>query len=103
MGGDDEAPRWVGEELDNGLDVVVIALNLTGSETAADLQRLAEIFEVREALVQLFRAENPADNERLRTMLMSLCDGAAEILHAAGWRPGMTAENAARLLAEAGR
>jgi hypothetical protein len=32
-------------------EVTIIAMGLTGQETAADLQRLAEVFEVREALL----------------------------------------------------
>ena len=83
-----------GEVVDEGASAIV-ALGLTGQETAADLQRLAEVYEVREVLrfwksrefAQLFGHLNPNDT-------------LAERLHAAGWRPGMTAEDAARLLAE---
>lgn len=52
------------------------------------LRRLAEVFEVREAVAKRWGAD--------------LADELSERLHAAGWRPGMTAEDAARLLAQAG-
>ncbi len=83
---------------------------VTGQETAADLQRLAEVYEVRDAL---FTA--PDIVEFMHTSVEDMnsyecpeCSPhepqawtwAAERLHAAGWRPGMTAEDAARLLAE---
>ena len=80
--------------------VTVLALGLTGQETADDLRRLAEVFEVREAL----RADD-------QLSLLMEADGVVRIdhiedeqtqadrLHAAGWRPGMTAEDAARMLA----
>lgn len=47
--------RWT-SALDAGVippsgECTIIALNLTGQETAADLQRLAEVYEVREALL----------------------------------------------------
>lgn len=61
--------------------VTIIAMGLTGHETADDLRRLAEVFEVREALTAV---GGPAE--------------LAERLHAAGWRPGDTAERAALLL-----
>lgn len=61
--------------------VTIIAMGLTGHETAEDLRRLAEVFEVREALTAV---GGPAE--------------LAERIHAAGWRPGDTAERAALLL-----
>lgn len=81
----------------------IIALGLTGRETAADLQRLAEVYEVREALsVMSMDAIRPILDE---TFAVARADGdwrsfVAALLHAAGWRPGMTAEDAAHLLAE---
>jgi len=82
----------------------IIALGLTGQETAAELQRLAEVYKVREAWL----AMPPVEIARITSLLVAYADaGAASAfddfyrrLHAAGWRPGMTAEDAARLLAE---
>lgn len=74
---------------------LIVALGLTGKESADDLRRLAEIFEVREALwktVDAYAAGWGNIWEQAETWL-------AERLHAAGWRPGMTAEDAARMLA----
>lgn len=65
-------------------DVTIIALGLTGQETAAELQRLALLNLPIAAIGREF-----ADPQVL-----------AERLHRAGWRPGMTAADAARLLAE---
>lgn len=87
----DEGARW---DLLAG-EVTIIALNVPTDATADDLRTLAEVFEVREATrpwesrdwAALFGYLNPPD---------TLFDR----LHAAGWRPGMTAEDAARLLAE---
>lgn len=77
----------------------IVALGLTGQETAADLQRLAEVFEVREAFLALPGVDG------LRQAVGALFDEvfAPERLHALGWRKGQTAEDAARLLAEAGK
>lgn len=91
---DREAPHsW---PCDDALEVsetlTIIATGLTGQETAADLQRLAEMFEVREAMLELTSDDLTADE----------ADRDAYRLHGAGWRPGMTAEDAARMLAEAG-
>lgn len=79
--------------------VTIVALNLTCKESAADLQRLAEVYEVREASVTLpmalvVRAMGPIDDPLTADGIGS----AAERLHAVGWRPGMSAEDAARLL-----
>lgn len=83
-----------GAPLRGGDSVTIVALGITGEETAADLQRLAEVFEVREALMR-------EDEDYAHLPLTATL--AAERLHAAGWRPGMTAEDAARLLAGAGK
>jgi hypothetical protein len=192
----DDDGRWSWNNADHR-DVTVICVGLTGQETAAELQRLAEVFEVWEALVQedgvsLLKAAAevpthrhlwvPADgidfipavcsrafgdgrallalstiNHRPRFYVIRIdstwrdlvedehidsiydalleefgdaeqveadeprlewpaFDGAngsswwrlewsdfAKRLHRAGWRPGMTAEDAARMLEEAGR
>ena len=107
-------------------EATIVALGLTGQESAADLRRLAEVFEVREALVgltlpvalfawQCRDALNatrpcgtticgvvPANWARSEMWHMKHCGNCrsevAECLHAAGWQPGMTAEDAARLL-----
>jgi hypothetical protein len=63
--------------------VTIIATGLSGKETAADLQRLAEVFEIRETWHEF--------DEVLQA--------AAERLHAAGWNPGDSAARAADLLA----
>ena len=78
--------------------VTIVALGLTGQESADDLRRLAEVFEVREALLALWDGKQPTWTGFI---LPSNVEVIAESLHAAGWRPGMTAEDAARLLAEA--
>lgn len=87
---------------------IIVALGLTGEETADDLRALAERFEVREALnvrpmmigrlgvyVQAQRVwwQDGVTADKLRSLI-------AERLHAAGWKPGMTAEDAARLLGQ---
>lgn len=190
---DDDGWPW---ERGNSTTATIIALNLTGQETAADLQRLAEVYEVREAvatdlallkavvevktrrhlwtpddaiefvpavLPQVFgdgkallalttinsrprfyviRIDNswrdihdhiddicgalgehfgeihrddedfdaddpvsewPTFDDENGTSWGWITDDLAERLHAAGWRPGMTVGDAARLLAEAGR
>ena len=81
-------------------DVVAWA-DVPAYASADDLRRLAEVFEVREAL--------PLGEPALVVALGNICgltldqikDIAAKRLHAAGWRPGMTAEDAASMLAEA--
>ncbi|HRU10512.1 MAG TPA: hypothetical protein P5144_14155, partial [Thermoanaerobaculia bacterium] len=86
--------------------VTIVALGLTGQETADDLRRIAEVFEVWEALHAMQRAPTAgyvllcemAKDEDWRPLTWHQL---AERLHAAGWRPGMTAEDAARLLSEA--
>ena len=91
-------------------DATIVALGLTGQESADDLRRLAEVFEVREALGTM-RAADHATERALEDAIKGAAAGptmsdlfaamttVAERLHAAGWRPGMTAEDAARLLA----
>lgn len=73
--------------------VTIIALGITGSETAADLQRLAEIFEVREQLL------DPGIAGFTKTSADEM-EYWARRLYDAGLRHGMAAEDAARLLAE---
>lgn len=100
-------------------EVTIIALDLTGKETAAELQRLAEVYEVREAVADMLVCQHcgnmdPSvelfDDGTCSQPWCTECDsemGTAfdeediERLHAAKWRRGMTAEDAARLLAEA--
>lgn len=80
-------------------------MSLTGRESAEGLRRLAEVFEVREELRVC-----PGLPGFTRVYLggyliggFSCGDGLtfwAERIHAVGWRPGMPAEDAARLLSE---
>jgi hypothetical protein len=89
-----------GEVVDEGASAIV-ALGLTGQETAADLQRLAEVFEVREALLSINDLEAVSGRYLESAGEFNVAfDMLATDLHAAGWRPGMTAEDAARMLAE---
>lgn len=87
--------------------VTVIALNVPAGVTVDDLKRLAEVFSVREALLAMNKAPTMAF-----AVLLEVAhdpddhswDGLAQRLHAARWRPGMSAEEATRcLLSEAGR
>lgn len=74
----------------------------------SDLQECAEVIEVRQAWERMMltapfeQTDGPAADA---WMADPTRDGMAFIrrIHAAGWRPGMTAEDAARLLAEASR
>jgi len=92
-------PVWM--EWPHSGPVTIVALGLTGKETPADMQRLAEIFAVHEAL----RAMNPIDflvatggiGPESRSFNIS---EASPLLHAAGWRPGMTPEQAAGSLSK---
>jgi hypothetical protein len=103
----DEGRWWWGHS-DPHQRVPVVALGLTGQESADDLRQLAEVFEVREAL----RVE-PGLPGFQRVYLGDVMVGGfsggdgltfwARRLHAAGCRPGMSPEDAARTLAEAGR
>jgi hypothetical protein len=81
--------------------VTIVALGLTGQETAAELQRIAEVYEVREALLSINDLEAVSGRYLEAAGEFNVAfDTLATDLHAAGWRPGMTAEDAARLLAE---
>ncbi|HEY8376724.1 MAG TPA: hypothetical protein VIK91_09560 [Nannocystis sp.] len=90
---------------------LIVALGLTGEESADDLRRLAEIFEVREALLAAAAGNQTAERTIEQHVVQEAADrgptwgdlqdafyAIAERLHAAGWRPGMTAEDAARML-----
>lgn len=100
----------------------VLALDVPADATAADLQRLAKVFEVREAVSSLISADGPwllddappaivlylSRGQQLTVVELDAdgvttshaLDAAAKKLHRAGWRPGMTAEDAARMLAD---
>lgn len=125
--------QWYDEDADCpwdkmfGIDeppVTIITLGLSGSESAADLQRMAEIFDIRAHLdaatgdgaggcwvadeehfalwlalpdwqeIQVAQVADPAAGDDFWTVL----DLAAQMLHAVGWRAGMSAEDAALLL-----
>jgi hypothetical protein len=92
-----QLPAWL-----IGDQVTIIALGLTGQETAADLQRLAEVFEVREAVAREFAVWREVQYAAGGDEAMCATDEAVAVvierLHAAGWRPGDTAERAAELL-----
>lgn len=89
-----------GEEIDEG-PVTIIALDVPAGATADDLRTLAEVFEVREAWEKLPFTVNEAAVQYCGTQCGSKAETAFFVrLHRAGWRPGMTAEDAARLLAE---
>lgn len=96
------APTWAWRDRAWMADkATIVALNVPTDTTADDLRRLAEVFEVREALARwAFDDMRELDDAftrngvRIRPAITLL----ANILHAAGWRPGMTAEDAARLL-----
>lgn len=81
--------------------VTIIALDVPADATAEQLRTLAEVFEVREAL----HAMHPLD-ALVATggfgpdAVVYTFDEAAPLLHHAGWRPSMSAEDAARMLAE---
>lgn len=94
---------------DNSRPFTIIATGLTGKETATDLQRHAEVFEVREAWGRIIDAVSWEQMEAWRSnfaVCLYFTDESRdarrfiERLHAAGWKPGMSAEDAARLLAE---
>lgn len=110
-----DEPQWEwGGAVDAGCvgeDPTIVALNLTGQETAADLQRLAEVFEVREAMTARLGADGwkvalgpvPVMEINSGSTRDAALEVAAHYLHALGWRKGQTAEDAARLLAEAAK
>lgn len=93
---------WTWNHIDRG-PVTIVALGLTGDESADDLRRAAEVFEVRGATFTLDEFEMPADLAHSLEELAEEDDAAARDLlarrlHAAGWRPGMSAEDATRML-----
>lgn len=103
--------RWCTMSLEE--TVTIIALDVPADATAEHLRALAERFEVREALYTMTRGDHAAESTLERFIksaaagptfgdLLQAFDAAAKRLHAAGWRPGMTAKDAARLLAGAG-
>lgn len=88
--------------------VTIVALDVPADATAEDLRGLAEVFEVREALLK-FNLSTLAGVLGLELTVYLVgnllavfrnIDAAAELLYRAGWRPGMTAEDAARLLGD---
>jgi hypothetical protein len=104
--------RWHWTRVEDA-QATIIAINRTGQETADDLRRLAEVFEVREVLS---RHRLPArvvvhgQTVMIDRWMYDHADAGGDFLgtvavclHVNGWRAGMTAEDAARLLAEAGR
>jgi len=99
--------RWPWNNGGDGSPVTIVALGVPADATAAELQRLAEVFEVREALSQVDWSAVPRLPDDLEHLARHNEDEAlqqlAERLHAAGWRKGRSAEDAARLLAEASR
>lgn len=103
--GIDDFGWWGWSALADTQPSTIVALHLTGQETADDLRRLAEVFEVREAWENMpaHRGEpNPAEAAYVEALSGTPAEDAFfERLCAAGWRPGMTAEDAARLLAAA--
>lgn len=110
MGGDADAWPWHEE---HGEKAVIIALDVPADATADDLRTLAEVFEVREALFSMSSGSHATESaleNHIRAAATGLTFGdlkaafhsVANRLHRAGWRPNMTAEDAARLLAEAG-
>ena len=117
-----EAPAWLKHP-----DPTIIALGLTGFESAEDLQRMAEVFDIRQHLdtatgdgaggpwvadeerfslwlalpdwqeIEVAQVDDPAAGDDFWTVL----DLAARTLHAAGWRAGMLPSAAAHLLVRA--
>lgn len=75
--------------------VTIIALDVPADATAEHLRTLAEVSEVREAVMR--DASLWANEFTLEDL-----EDTVVTLHRAGWKPGMTAEDAARLVAEAG-
>lgn len=98
-GGSEAGFYWL-DDLKYRPAVVVVAMGLTGRETAAELQRLAEVYEVREALAAGIPHVTPGMRHGVTRYFDDEATEKAKRLYAAGWRPGMTAEDAARLLAE---
>jgi hypothetical protein len=91
---------WLWRIHEDSGEVTVVALGLTGQESAKDLQRLAEVYEVREAIDGSDETKRAIWGPRSSRVSDGTLSTVARILHAAGWRPDMTAEDAARMLAE---
>jgi hypothetical protein len=114
---EDDWPWHKGEELGQGADgVTVVALGLTGRETADELQRVTELFEVREALTPWRRDDGDGREQWIVTIAWpgdhtraegrgetpeAARDIAADRLYRAGWRAGDGPERAAELLTRA--
>lgn len=81
--------RWGTMSLEE--TVTIIALDVPTDATAEQLRELAERFEIREHLI------STGDDS---IWFGEDIDVIVPRLHRSGWRPGMTAEDAARLLAE---
>lgn len=99
--------------------VTIVALDVPADATADDLRELAEKFDIREAVDAMLMCEHCGNTEPSIELLddgtcsqpwCTECDsemGApfdeedVDQLHRAGWRPNMTIEDAARMLAEA--
>lgn len=97
--------RWRGPGDDNGSfaphePVTIIALDVPADATADQLRELVEVFEVREAIAAGVAHTTPGMQHVCIRYFDDDATRMAGRLHAAGWRPGMTAEDAARLLAE---
>lgn len=86
--------------------VTIIALDVPTDATADDLRVLADRFEVRHFLTygdarhEVEHAAWPFLGDFDGRTHSEIKDRVADMLHRAGWRPGMTAEDAARMLAE---
>lgn len=98
--------RWGNMSLEE--TVTIIALDVPADATAEHLRELAEVFEVREAWERLMLSLSAKETEGNDAVTAWFADNTRNArvfiasLHRADWRPGMTAEDAARLLAEAG-
>lgn len=84
---------WVTDRGHRGF-ATIMALDLRDAASYDEVRTFAEVFEVREAFQAMRRAVREASGQHINEV--------AERLHAAGWRPGMTAEDAARLLSAEG-
>jgi len=89
--------------------VTIIALNVPADATAEHLRELAERFEVREALGTMMAGDHETERaleDAIRGAAVGPTMGdvfaammtIADRLYRAGWRKGMTAKDAARLL-----
>lgn len=100
----EDGARW--DKMDG--QATIIALDVPADATADDLRTLAEVYEVRENLLTLARwPDAPLSDDIYETIGQMAArredwqTWLAKLLHRIGWRPGMTAEDAARMLAEA--